>query len=172
MNQKSNIVLIGMPGAGKSTIGVLLAKRLTLDFVDTDLLIQLKYGDALQSIVNTQGYMELRKIEEDVICEMNCQGHVIATGGSVVYSSNSMQHLASSSITVFLNVGFEEIKKRVTDFETRGIAMRSDQTFRDLFDERYPLYCKFADLTIECQSKNQDEITREICEKLPLIRNI
>lgn len=166
MNRKSNIVLIGMPGAGKSTIGVLLAKRQALDFVDTDLLIQLKFGDALQEIVDTEGYLALRGIEEEVICGMSRDRHVIATGGSAVYSEKAMLHLRDSSVVVFLNVDFKEIQRRVTDFDTRGIAMQKNQSFEDLFHERFPLYEKHADITIHCQEKNQDTITREICEEL------
>jgi shikimate kinase len=166
MAGKSNIVLIGMPGAGKSTIGVLLAKRRALDFVDTDILIQLQYGDALQRIVNTEGYLALRIIEEKVICATHRQAHVIATGGSAVYSAKAMAHLKKNAIVVFLDVAFAEIEKRVTDFDSRGIAMRADQTFHDLFAERLPLYQAYADLIIECQFKNQDAITTEICHKL------
>lgn len=171
MNRKSNIVLIGMPGAGKSTIGVLLAKRQALDFVDTDLLIQLKYGDALQEIVNTEGYLALRGIEEEVICGLERERHVIATGGSAVYSDKAMVHLQRTSVIVFLNVSFEEIQRRVTDFDTRGIAMKKHQTFEDLFHERFPLYQTYADITIDCQGKNQDLITREICEKLEQMKH-
>ncbi len=169
MNDKSNIVLIGMPGAGKSTIGVLLAKRRALDFVDTDLLIQRKYGDALQQIVNKEGYLKLRTIEEEVICATVRSEHVIATGGSAVYSEKAMEHLKKSGLVVFLNVSFEEITRRVTDFGSRGIAMREDQTFRDLFNERFPLYQRYADITIDCQSKNQDIITTEISRNLDKI---
>ena len=163
---KANIVLIGMPGAGKSTIGVLLAKRRALDFVDTDLLIQLKIGDALQDIVNTDGYLALRDIEEEIISNLNPKNHVVATGGSAVYSDKAMKHLQDSSILVFLNVTFPEIKRRVTDFDSRGIAMRNDQTFEDLFNERLPLYQRYSDITIDCLDKNQDLLTREICNKL------
>lgn len=162
----SNVVLIGMPGAGKSTIGVLLAKRLALDFVDTDLLIQVKYGDALQQIVNGEGYLKLRKIEEEVICSTSYGSHVIATGGSAVYSEKAMAHLRRDATIIFLNVSFPEIQKRVNDFDSRGIAMRPDQTFEDLFAERFPLYQKNADIIIDCQQKNQDMITQEICDIL------
>jgi shikimate kinase len=166
MNSKNNIVLIGMPGAGKSTIGVLLAKRRALDFMDTDLLIQRKYGEALQRIVNTEGYLKLRDIEEEVICSIAPSEHVIATGGSAVYSEKAMVHLKKRSVVVFLNVTFEEINRRVTDFETRGIAMRADQSFEDLFNERYPLYKQYADITIDCLSKNQELITSEISQRM------
>ncbi len=164
--QRSNIVLIGMPGAGKSTIGVLLAKELALDFVDTDILIQTKYGDSLQDILNTKGYLELRKVEEEVICSLVCQNHIIATGGSAVYSSDAMEHLRKNSIIVFLEVKLSEIKKRVTNFDSRGIAMKEDQTFDDLFLERWPLYEKNSDIKIDCLDKNQDQIVEEICKIL------
>jgi shikimate kinase len=163
--QKSNIVLIGMPGAGKSTIGVLLAKKTALDFTDTDLLIQTRQGDALQKILDSQGYLALRAIEEKVILSMNCTHQVIATGGSAVYSEPAMEYLKKTSIAVFLDVNLDEIKKRVNDFDDRGIARRQDQTFEDLFAERVPLYQKYADITINCENKNQDIIAEEIAEK-------
>ncbi|MCP4754849.1 MAG: shikimate kinase [Proteobacteria bacterium] len=164
--KRSNIVLIGMPGAGKSTIGVLLAKYLALDFVDTDLMIQVKCGEALQKIVDTQGYMELRSIEEKVILTLVCANHVIATGGSAVYSPTAMAHLKKNAATVFLDSELTDIERRIADFDTRGIARKVDQTFDDLFRERLPLYQLYADITIDCRNKNQDEITAEICAKL------
>ncbi len=167
---KTNLVLVGMPGAGKSTIGVLLAKKLAMDFVDTDLLIQVQYGDALQEIMNTKGYLELRKIEESVICDINYLSYIIATGGSAVYSNKAMEHLKKTSKVIFLDVPFDEILRRVVDFETRGIAMRSDQTFEDLYQERRPLYQKYADITVQCDGKNQELIISEICNTLEEIQ--
>ena len=164
-NKKTSVVLIGMPGAGKSTIGVLLAKKMALDFTDTDLLIQTSQGDALQEIVDNQGYLVLREIEEKVILAMNGERQVIATGGSAVYSSAAMKYLKKAAIAVFLDVNLTEIKKRVKDFDDRGFARREDQTFDDLFSERVPLYKKYADITIVCENKNQDEIAKEIADK-------
>ena len=161
---KTSVVLIGMPGAGKSTIGVLLAKRMALDFTDTDLLIQTSQGEALQKIVNNQGYLVLREIEEKVILSMNREHLVIATGGSAVYSAAAMEYLKQSALAVFLDVKLEEIKNRVKDFDSRGIARKEDQTFDDLFYERVPLYQKYADITINCENKNQDEIAEEIVD--------
>jgi shikimate kinase len=159
-----NLVLVGMPGAGKSTIGVLLAKYLAMNFVDTDLLIQMQYGDALQRIVDTKGYMALRRIEEEVIIKTRLHHTVIATGGSAVYSSVAMVHLKQNGTVVFLDVALPEIKRRVKNFDNRGIARRENQTFDDLFQERVPLYRHYADLTVDCTSRNQDEVALTIIE--------
>jgi shikimate kinase len=164
IDRDRNLVLVGMPGAGKSTIGVLLAKYLAMDFVDTDLLIQVEYGDALQRIVDTEGYMALRRIEETVIMKTQLRHTVIATGGSAVYSSVAMVHLKQNGTVVFLDVALSEIKRRVKNFDNRGIARRENQTFDDLFFERVPLYRHFADLTVVCDSLNQDEVALAIIE--------
>lgn len=161
-----NVVLIGMPGAGKSTVGVILAKHTSRDFVDTDVLIQVREGRTLQQIVDVEGQMELRRIEEAVLLSLNCQNHVIATGGSAVYSDVAMQHLKASGLAVFLHVEIEELRKRLSNFETRGIARRPDQTFEDLFSERLVLYRQYADLTINCMDKPQENLSREIHEGL------
>ena len=163
--RKTSVVLIGMPGAGKSTIGVLLAKKMALDFTDTDLLIQISRGDALQKIVDSQGYLALRAIEEKVILSMKGAHQVIATGGSAVYSAAAMEYLKQTAIAVFLDVNLDEIKKRVRDFDSRGIARKEKQTFDDLFAERVPLYQRYADITILCENKNQDEIAEEIANQ-------
>ena len=156
--KKSNIVLVGMPGSGKSTVGVLLAKYTERDFVDTDVLIQIQEGRRLQQIVDSEGYMALRAIEERILLSLRCSNHVIATGGSAVYSVAAMSRLKINGVIFFLDVEFEEIQERVHDFETRGIARRPDQTFRDLYDERHPLYLKYADIIIECGTQTQEQI--------------
>ncbi len=164
--KKTNIVLIGMPGAGKSTIGVLLAKYSARAFVDTDLLIQVQQGQALQQTIETKGFMELRKIEESILLSLNCDYHVVATGGSAIYSSTAMKHLKKNAVAIFLNVELDELIKRVSDFDNRGIARRPDQNFSDLFLERYPLYEKHADIIIDATYKTQEESTREICMRI------
>jgi len=164
---RSNIVLIGMPGAGKSTIGVILAKMMTKDFIDTDVLIQLSESRLLQDIVDNEGHMALRKIEENVILQMNCRNHVIATGGSAVYSKAAMEHLGSMGDIVFLDVDLPALEARVRDFDTRGLAKRADQTFADLFHERRPLYKKYAQITMECSGHTQEEVCAMIIGKLP-----
>ncbi|MCZ6869465.1 MAG: shikimate kinase [Gammaproteobacteria bacterium] len=157
-----NIVLIGMPGAGKSTVGVILAKRTARDFVDTDLLIQKTEKRSLQEILDADGYLGLRRIEERVLLSMELCGHVIATGGSAVYSDAAMDHLRRVGIVVFLDVDLDAIKSRVTDFDSRGIAKRADQSFEALFEERRVLYRKYADITIDGARLNQDQVCEGI----------
>ena len=158
----SNIVLIGMPGSGKSTVGVILAKLTSRDFVDTDVLIQTNQGRTLQDIVDTQGFMALREVEERTILNLVCANHVIATGGSAVYSHAAMTHLKSNGMAVFLKVELPVLKSRIHDYATRGLAKRPDQSFDDLFKERFKLYTKYSDITIECKNFPQEVV----CEKI------
>ncbi len=167
MNGKpSNIVLIGMPGSGKSTVGVILAKLSGRDFVDTDVLLQKEQGRSLQDIVDRDGYLKLREIEEKTILKLERRRHVIATGGSAVYSHAAMMHLKSSGIVVLLEVDLQTLEKRVHDYETRGLAKHPDQSFADLFTERRVLYRKYADMTIAAGSLTHEEICARIIEEL------
>lgn len=156
-NEKSNIVLIGMPGSGKSTVGVILAKLTSRGFLDTDLLIQSSAQRPLQDIVDSEGYMELRRIEEQILLEIRCRDHVIATGGSAVYSEAAMELLAADGLIVFLDVDLPTLKSRVRDLATRGLAKRPDQSFSDLFAERCALYARYADITVECSRLTHEE---------------
>jgi shikimate kinase len=165
---KSNIVLIGMPGAGKSTVGVILAKLTSRDFVDTDLLIPISQRRSLQDIVDREGPMALRRIEEDVILGLDCHNHVIATGGSAVYSDAAMTYLKAKGIAVFLEVDLPALQSRIHDFDTRGLAKRPDQTLSDLFDERSGLYAKYADIRLDCSEINQEEICATIIKSLEI----
>ena len=158
----SNLTLIGMPGAGKSTIGIILAKNLSLGFIDTDVLIQINQGKSLQQILDESGHLALRAIEEEEICKLNVNRHVIATGGSAAYSERAMAHLGSMSTIIFLEVSFEEITRRIRNFETRGIAKGPHQTFQDLFVERQILYRRYAQLTIPCDGIDQEEVALRI----------
>lgn len=162
---KSNISLIGMPGAGKSTIGIILAKDLALGFIDTDVLIQINQQQTLQQIIDQSDHLNLRVIEEKEVLKLNIENHVISTGGSVVYSEKLMNHLLSLSTVVFLEVDYEKIKERIHNFETRGIAKDVNQTFRDLFKERQILYKKYADITIDCNELDQDELATQIANQ-------
>ena len=163
---KSNITLIGMPGAGKSTVGIILAKIMSFGFIDTDVLIQINRQKSLQEIINESDYLNLRKIEEEEILKINIRNHVIATGGSAVYSERAMSHLQDISSIIFLEVEFEEISRRIHNFETRGIARADSQTFRELFDERQVIYKKYAGLTIDCNKLDQEEIAAAISSGL------
>jgi shikimate kinase len=166
----SNLTLIGMPGAGKSTVGIVLAKLLSLGFIDTDVFIQINQQKSLQEIINESDYLALRKIEEDEILKINIKNHVIATGGSAVYSKKAMRHLQDISHIVFLKVKYEDIKKRIHNFESRGIAKHKDQTFRDLFNERQILYNKYAEITIDCKGFDQERIAEIIASRVLISR--
>jgi shikimate kinase len=162
---KSNITLIGMPGAGKSTIGIILAKYLSYGFIDTDILIQINRQKSLQEIMDESDYIHLRAIEEIEIKKVNIENHVIATGGSAVYSDKAMSHLQDISTIVFLHAAFETIQNRIHNFGTRGITKPKTQSFQDLFDERQTLYHKYAELTIDCGNLDQEEIAEIISLK-------
>jgi len=157
-----NITLIGMPGAGKSTMGIILAKNLSYNFLDTDILIQINQQSSLQKILDKYGYMKLREIEENEIVKINVKNCVISTGGSAIYSEKAISHLSKNSIIIFLKVSFEEISRRINNFGSRGIAKAKNQTFQELFDERVVLYNKYSDITIDCKSLNQEEVAEKI----------
>ena len=158
----NNISLIGMPGAGKSTVGIILAKYLSFGFIDTDILIQINHQKPLQQILNETGHLNLRAIEEKEVLKLNIENHVIATGGSIVYSEKTMIHLLRISRVIFLEVNYQEIKRRIHNFNTRGIAKSKDQTFKELFEERQPLYKKYAEITVDCNHLDQEEVALEI----------
>ncbi|MGB1157857.1 MAG: shikimate kinase [Porticoccaceae bacterium] len=157
-----NIVLIGMPGAGKSTLGILLAKQLGTDFVDTDILIQVDQGATLQEILELTDYLNLRRLEQQVLINLSGNGKVIATGGSAVYSEAGMQQLKANGTVIFLDLSLTTLTERVTDFDQRGIACRPDQSFADLFTERRPLYQQYADITIDCDHQTPAQTLAKI----------
>ncbi len=161
-----NIVLIGMPGSGKSTVGVILAKLMAFDFIDTDVLIQTSHFRSLQDIVNIDGHMALRRTEEETLLGLDCRNHVIATGGSAVYSHAAMMHLKSNGVIVFLDTALPTLESRVKDFDTRGLAKRPDQSFAALFEERLTLYTRYADVTVKCADLTQEEVCAEIINAL------
>jgi shikimate kinase len=161
---KDNITLIGMPGSGKSTTGVILAKLLSFGFLDTDILIQLNTQRTLQNIVDKEGHLFLRRVEEEEIMKIRPEKTVISTGGSAGYSKKAMAHLSSFSEIVFLRADFNVIKKRIRNFDQRGIAKARDQSFYDLFMERQPLYEAFADMEIDCNKLSQDDVAVLIAE--------
>ncbi len=163
---KNNIVLIGMPSSGKSTLGVLLAKSLSMSFLDTDLLIQAGEGRRLQEIQNSIGMEAFRRLEDSVIEKVDCANTVIATGGSAVYCTGAMEHLKSIGQIVFLNLPLSEIETRIGDPAARGVVMGEGMTLKDLYDERLPLYKKYAEITVSCSGRSHDELLHELIERI------
>ncbi len=163
----NNIVLIGMPGSGKSTIGVILAKRLGYDFVDTDNLISDREKTTLQDIIDKKGVSEFLKIEGIVGEELNIDNTVIATGGSMVFSDSAMKNLLKDSKCVFIDVPLPEIKRRVKNIDTRGIAMEKDDTLDTLYEKRMPKYREYADITVEVKQNSKiDNVVSKIFDML------
>lgn len=158
-----NIILIGMPGSGKSTVGVVLAKYLGYRFLDSDLLIQEKQGRKLSEIIRQEGTDGFLAIEDQVNSEIHADRCVIATGGSAVYGENAMRHLKSMGVVVYLWVSCENLKKRLGDLKDRGVALRDGQTLDDLYAERAPLYEKYADITIREEAFNIPGTIKKIC---------
>lgn len=163
---RKNIVLIGMPGAGKSTIGVILAKSLLFDFCDTDLSIQKQTGKSLCETISEIGIEEFIALEEDVICKQDFVKCVVATGGSAVYGEKAMKKLKDNGIIVYLKVGPDELQKRITNIHTRGIAMKEGTTISALYEERAPLYEKYADITVDCDGRLPEECVDEIIKRI------
>jgi len=153
-----NVVLIGMPGAGKSTCGVLLAKVTGRPFIDTDVWIQSLEGCRLQEIIDGRGLAAMRAVEEQRVLELDVRGHVVATGGSVVYSEPAMRHLKEAGEVVFLQVGVGVLHERLGDAAERGIVRAPGQSFDDLYAERLPLYRRYADHTIDCNGLDHEGV--------------
>lgn len=160
------VILVGMPGAGKSTLGVMLAKSLAKDFIDTDLMIQLRAGQTLQQLLDEQGYQALRQLEQETLLECDFDRHVIATGGSAVYSAPGMAHLKRLGPVVYLDVPLDELRRRIHDYDQRGIARRPEQSFAQLFEERQQLYRQYADITVDCHQLNQEQAIAAILAAL------
>ncbi len=163
---EGNIVLIGMCGVGKSTVGVLLAKALGCNFLDTDVYIQALEDKSLQQVIDEVGIEAFCEIEQNHIIRIDVSNTVIATGGSVVYSPKAMRHLADTGVIVHLDLDYETIERRVTDLYTRGVVMQAGQTLRGLHESRQPLYRKYAQITIDCTGKNHEQIVDEIITNL------
>lgn len=144
-----NIILIGMPGCGKSTVGVLLAKLIGYSFLDSDLLIQSEVGKRLFEIIDEVGNDAFLEIEDRVNSRITAERTVIATGGSAVYCERAMEHLKSIGTVVYIKVPLIEIEKRIGDFSTRGLVIKNGDTLAELYEERCPLYEKYADITVE-----------------------
>lgn len=159
-----NIILIGMPGCGKSTIGVLLAKTLGTFFIDTDLIIQVRQKNTLQRIIDTEGIENFLRYEEEALLTVDGSDSVVATGGSAVFSEKAMKHLKSSGICVMLDVPLFELEKRLRNVKTRGIACKKGETVADIMKTREPFYSRWADIRIDCHGLFAEEIVEKVAE--------
>ena len=162
MSKRENLILIGMPGSGKSTLGKRLAKALGMEFLDADAAIQKETGEPLQSTIDRDGTEAFLRVEERVLLGLEVEGCVIATGGSAVYSDAAMNRLRSDGRAVYLAVPYSEIRARLADFSGRGIVLKNGCGLRDAFSERTPLYEKYADITLDCAGLNADECLRAL----------
>ena len=161
---RSNVVLIGMPGSGKSTCGVVAAKMMLKNFFDTDLLIQNIEDSLLQDIIDKKGNNYFKKAEEDAILSLDIQGTVIATGGSVIYSQRAMEHLKSLGKIIYLHLDYDHMCERISNLSTRGVLMNNGNTLLDMYNERLPLYKKWADATIDCNNNTVEQTARQITQ--------
>jgi len=166
LSDTDNIVLIGMPGVGKSTVGVLLAKAARRQFIDTDVLMQAHYGRSLQDILQAEGIDQFCRMEQQCVLGLNCRAHVIATGGSVVYSRPAMAQLRAGGSIVHLDLPLDLLTRRIDNLDVRGVVIAPGQALQDIFDERQPLYRQWADLTIQCRRHTQDQVVAEILRRL------
>lgn len=163
---RSNIVLIGMPGVGKSTIGVILAKVLGYQFLDADLLIQQQENMLLKDIIKERGTEGFIEVENRVNASIVAEKTVIATGGSVVYGKEAMQHLKEIGTVVYLEVSYEIIQKRLADIKGRGVVLKDGQTLFDLYEERTPLYESYSDIRISEENLNVEQTVEKLVEEL------
>lgn len=163
---KDTVILIGMPGAGKSTVGVVLAKRLGYRFVDSDLVIQEKCGKLLHELIEEKGIEGFWQLENEVNASLNTERCVIATGGSAVYGREAMDYLRERGTMVYLKLSCEELRMRLGDLNERGVTLRPGQTLEGLYEERRPLYEKYAHLTVACEGRMLREIVAEIVGRL------
>lgn len=153
-----NYILIGMPGCGKSTVGVVLAKKVGFKFIDSDLVIQEQEHRLLHEIISENGLEKFKDIENKINAGLTTEYSVIATGGSVIYGTEAMEHLKSIGTVVYLKLSYAEIENRLGDLTERGVVLNPDQTLLDLYKERTPLYEKYADVTVDCDNKSIREI--------------
>ncbi len=162
-----NIILIGMPACGKSTAGVLLAKTLGADFTDTDLIIQLKQKSTLQHLIDINGLEKFKEYENSALLSVTCESDtVIATGGSAVFCDKGMRHLKRNGICVYLELPLYDIRSRLSNIKTRGIACRRGEGLEEIYKEREPLYNKYADIKINCEGKSCEQTVEKIIATL------
>lgn len=157
-----NIILIGMPGSGKSTCGVVAAKLLLKNFFDTDLLIQNREGQRLQQIIDKKGLDYFARAEEEAVLSLDIAGTVIATGGSVVYSPAAMDHLRRMGKVIYLHLEYETMCRRIQNLDSRGVVLQAGYTLQDMYNERLPLYRRYADAVIKCDNNTVEQTAQQI----------
>lgn len=162
---KNNIVLIGMPGVGKSTVGVVLAKVVGHKFVDSDLVIQETTGKLLHELISEHGMEGFLEIENKINVGLDLTKAIIATGGSVIYGEEAMEHLKEMGLVIYLKLSLESIADRLGDLKQRGVALKDGWSLRELYEERVPLYEQYADIIIDCEQKSIRDITEEIANE-------
>lgn len=159
-----NIILIGMPGVGKSTVGVILAKQLGYQFVDSDLIIQKQEKRLLREIIEREGVDGFIEVENRVNASLCVESSVISTGGSVVYGREAMKHLKETGTVIYLKLSYEALEKRLGNLKGRGVVLRDGQTLKDLYEERVPLYERYADLTVDEENLDIEGTLQKILE--------
>ena len=166
--ERNNIVLIGMPSAGKSTLGIVLAKILNYQFVDADLVIQNQCDKTLQKLIDACGPEGFIQVENEILRDIEAENSIIATGGSAIYSEPAMKHLSEIGRVVYLKISFDELKCRLADFSERGVVMRDGigMSLRELYDERLPLYEKYADITVDVNDLSITAAARKVAAAL------
>jgi shikimate kinase len=166
MRARKSVILIGMPGVGKSTVGVLLAKRLKFDFLDTDIHLQIQQGKSLKELIALHGTEVFCDLEGNYILSISPSASVIATGGSVVYRPDAMEHLKACGHIVHLDLELSRLRKRLDDMDARGVVIGPDQDLGDLYAERRPLYTKYADIVISTDGLSPDQVTGQVMRRL------
>ena len=168
MAAKDNIVLIGMPGAGKSTLGIVLAKIMNYDFVDADLVIQSQCDKTLQKLIDACGPEGFIQVENQILSDIRASKAIIATGGSAVYSDEAMRHLTEIGTVVYLKIAYEQLVGRLSDFQERGVVLKGGigMSLRELYDERLPLYERYAEVTVDVDDLSITAAARKVADAL------
>ena len=168
MAARDNIVLIGMPGAGKSTLGIVLAKIMNYDFVDADLVIQSQCDKTLQKLIDACGPEGFIQVENQILSDIRASKAIIATGGSAVYSDEAMRHLTEIGTVVYLKISYEQLVGRLSDFQERGVVLKGGigMSLRELYDERLPLYERYAEVTVDVDDLSITAAARKVADAL------
>ena len=167
MAEKNNVVLIGMPGAGKSTLGIVLAKIMTKDFIDADIVIQNQCDKTLQKIIDACGPEGFIEVENQILSKIDAENSVIATGGSAVYSDEAMKHLAEIGTVVYLKISYDQLVHRLSDLQERGVVLKGiGMSLKELYDERLPLYEQYAGITVDVNDLTITAAARKVADAL------